>query len=429
MGRVDLAVRLEGSFERLFAVKRLKAALADDTGVREMFLDEARIAGLVRHPNVVSVLDVGHDTEGPYLVMEWVEGVSVAQLLAQRSAHPLPVDVCLRVAAQVADGLHAAHEQGDGEGRPLHLVHRDVSPQNILIGFDGVARVTDFGIAKALGRTTQTSTGILKGKLGYISPEQLRFEPADRRADLFGLGVVLFELLTGKRLYRGEDELDGPRRILSEPPPDLGDFRVDVEPELVELMFELLAKSREGRPETAKAVAQRLEAMLAALTAAGETTDTAELLARHFSDAREQQRQRTRESVERARVEVTKSTAGVAASVGPARRSSRLAWGLGAGAVVLLSTLAVTLGGRALARREPSAAPSTVLPVQLAATPAAAAGSGATAPAHVETSGPSAPSVAPAAPSAPAALRAGKGGVRPAPSARSRGAMPMWESY
>ncbi len=425
MGRVDLAVRLEGSFERLFAVKRLKAALADDTGVREMFLDEARIAGLVRHPNVVSVLDVGHDAEGPYLVMEWVEGVSVAQLLAQRSAHPLPVDVCLRVAAQVADGLHAAHEQGDAEGRPLHLVHRDVSPQNILIGFDGVARVTDFGIAKALGRTTQTSTGILKGKLGYISPEQLRFEPADRRADLFGLGVVLFELLTGKRLYRGEDELDGPRRILSEPPPDLGDFRVDVEPELVELMFELLAKSREGRPETAKAVAQRLEAMLAALTSAGETTDTAELLARHFSGAREQQRQRTREAVERVRAPSTISAAGVVARVDAPRPRSRLKWGLGAGAALALSTLAVTLGGRALARRETPPVASAVLPAQ----PATTASAGATAPAGAEPAATSSPSVAPPAPSAPPALRAGKGAPRPAASGRPRGTMPMWESY
>jgi serine/threonine protein kinase len=192
MGQVDLAVRREGNFERLFAIKRLRPELSSDVEVRSMFLDEARIAGLVRHPNVVSIVDVGEDDSGPLAVMEFVDGISVAELLAKSDVHPLPLDLALRIAREVAEGLHAAHELRSADGAPLELVHRDVSPQNILLGFDGIARVTDFGVAKALGRVSQTSTGVLKGKLGYISPEQLRFEEPDRRADLFALGVVLF---------------------------------------------------------------------------------------------------------------------------------------------------------------------------------------------------------------------------------------------
>jgi serine/threonine protein kinase len=186
----------------------------------------------------------------------------------------------------VAEGLHAAHELSEPDGTPLGLVHRDISPQNILIGIDGVARVTDFGIAKALGRTSQTSTGILKGKLAYMAPEQLRFEEPDRRADLFALGVVLFELLTGRRLYKSEQEFDGPRRILAEPPPDLAEWRDDVEPELVELSFELLAKDRERRPDTAKAVARRLDIILTTLLAGSAGVETALLVRERFEPVR-----------------------------------------------------------------------------------------------------------------------------------------------
>ncbi len=286
MGRVDLAVRKEGSFERLFAVKRLKAEFATDPEVRGMFLDEARIAGLVRHPNVVSVMDIGEDESGPFLVMQYVEGITVAALISEKSAQPIPMEVALKIVIHAAEGLHAAHELRGADGTPLQLVHRDVSPQNIMVGFDGVSLVTDFGIAKAMGRTSRTSTGVLKGKLGYLAPEQLRFEEPDRRADLFALGVVLFELLTARRLYKSRDGTDGPRRILSEPPPDLADYRDDAEPELVELLFELLAKRREDRPPDAKIVSRRLEAILASVVASGDSVDVAEFLTRHFAAQR-----------------------------------------------------------------------------------------------------------------------------------------------
>jgi len=288
MGRVDLAVRREATFSRLCAIKRLHQHLREDAEVRAMFLDEARIAGLIRHPNVISVVDLGEDEEGPFLVMEYVDGVAVGAIIerAVESGNAVPLEVALRIAQHAALGLHAAHDLMAPDGTPLSLVHRDVSPHNIIVGFDGVARVTDFGIAKALGRLSRTSTGILKGKLGYMSPEQLRFRMPDRRSDLFSLGVVLFELLAARRLYPGKFGEASALRILEEPPPDLLEFRDDAPPELVGLMFELLAKDPPQRPADARSVAQRLDAILLDVVSGGERTDTGDYLERLFGAAR-----------------------------------------------------------------------------------------------------------------------------------------------
>ncbi len=301
IGRVELAAKVDGRFRRLFAIKRLKDGYAEDRELLDMFLEEARIAGLVRHPNVVSVLDVGVDARGPFLAMDYVEGVSADALLrrAQRREEPLPVQLCLAVAIDAANGLHAAHETRDERGAPLMLVHRDVSPQNILVGYDGVSRVTDFGIAKALGRSTHTDTGVLKGKLGYMSPEQLRFEALDRRSDVFALGVVLYELLAGKRLYRSVDGAEGPHRILHEPPPDVGDVRPELPPELVECVFSMLAKERDARPSTAREVAHTLERVRAELVEVEGRLDVAELIEGLFGDRRRDDSARVAEAIER----------------------------------------------------------------------------------------------------------------------------------
>ncbi|MGE0790161.1 MAG: serine/threonine-protein kinase [Sandaracinaceae bacterium] len=288
MGEVELAIRAEAGFRRVFAVKRLAPALRDDRAARAMFIDEGRLAGLIRHPNVVSVLDVGEDERGPYLVMEFVEGISASALLrwAATSGVLLPVQLCLRLVRDVALGLHSAHEITDHEGRPLRLVHRDVSPQNVLIGFDGIACVADFGIAKAAGRTTRTTTGLLKGKTGYMSPEQLRFEEMDRRSDIFSLAVVLWELLAARRLYREEENRVAARRILYEPPPDIDDIRGDVPPEVVELLFLALSKEPDARPDTAAEVARRLDAAIGALVADEGVLDVGAFVREHFAARR-----------------------------------------------------------------------------------------------------------------------------------------------
>jgi serine/threonine-protein kinase len=150
----------------------------------------------------------------------------------------------------------------DHDGQPIHLVHRDLSPQNVLIGWDGSVRITDFGIAKALGRSSKTATGVIKGKSSYMSPEQLRYQEADRRSDLFSLGIIIYEMVSGERLYKNRDGHDGIRRILEEPPPDIGEVRPEVPATLTALIFRLLAKDPESRIETAAAAGLQLEEVL-----------------------------------------------------------------------------------------------------------------------------------------------------------------------
>ncbi|HVZ85726.1 MAG TPA: serine/threonine-protein kinase, partial [Polyangia bacterium] len=285
MGYVELCCRREGRFLRWCGRKRIHESYRADLRFRSMFMDEARLAGLVRHPNVVGVSDVGEDDDGPYLIMDYVEGVSLSRALGQvaRTGHAIPMQVAIRICREVALGLHAAHEARSEDGTALRLVHRDVSPQNVLIGFDGSVRVTDFGIAKALGNASQTNAGVLKGNMGYLSPEQLRFEEPDRRSDVFSLGVTLYELLSGARLYPNTDGFDGTRRILTEPPPDIGELRSDVPPELVELLFEMLAKEREARPATALEIAGRMEGILAVLIAEEGSVTVADYMDQHFA--------------------------------------------------------------------------------------------------------------------------------------------------
>jgi serine/threonine protein kinase len=300
MGYVELCFRREGRFLRWCARKRLHQHFRGDPRFRSMFVDEARLAGLVRHPNVVGVSDVGEDEDGPYLIMDYVEGVSLSKTIREIGGRQsIPMQVALRICLDVAMGLHAAHEVRSEDGTILHLVHRDVSPQNILIGFDGTVRVTDFGIAKALGNASQTNTGVLKGNMGYLSPEQLQFQEADRRSDFFSLGVTLYEMLSGARLYPNKDGFDGTRRILSEPPPDIGEIRSDVPPELVELLFEMLSKEPEARPPNALEIANRLEGILAPLIAEEGSLTVADHMEQHFAEHRERHRAVLTEHVKR----------------------------------------------------------------------------------------------------------------------------------
>ncbi len=268
MGRVDLALRAEEGFERIYAIKRLQPQLQEHAEFRQMFLEEARLAGLLRHANVVSVLDVGVDKDGPYLVMDYYDGLTLSQILRHHTStqEPLPLQLALRLLQHAARGIHAAHELRTPEGRHLGLVHRDVSPQNILVGFDGAVRVMDFGIAKAAGFGERTSTGILKGKIGYMAPEQLRFEPATRASDLFALGIILFQLVArGRHPYPGKG-MERARRVLAnDPQPDLGEVVPECPVEVVRLSFELLASDPDARLQDASEVASRLELIVADL--------------------------------------------------------------------------------------------------------------------------------------------------------------------
>lgn len=323
MGSVSLVMRREGSFSRLYALKRLHPHLQCDEQLRAMFVDEARFAGLIRHANVVSVLDVGTDAEGPFLVMDYIEGIPLSSLMVRLSqaGEIFPIQICLSIAAQVADGLQAAHELRDTTGKHLRLVHRDVSPQNILVGYDAVVRVVDFGIAKSLDQSSRTATGALKGKLGYMAPEQLRFEEPTQASDLFALGVVSFELLAGRRLYANAQGMDGARRALSEPPPDISDDRPDVPPGVVELLFELLAKQADRRPDSAREVARRLRAEHAALVAEEGLLELEDFLETHLGEARRASQLELQGLLRALDAEPRESAAPVAGSRGVAQRA------------------------------------------------------------------------------------------------------------
>jgi serine/threonine-protein kinase len=226
-----------------------------------MLLDEARIAVRIHHPNVVGIQEVNEsDEHGYYLVMDYVEGFSLWDV-AQRAEIPLATRwrVVHRVLLDTLAGLEAAHRTTDDDGRLLDVVHRDVSPQNVLIGVDGVARVTDFGIAKAAARLTSTRTGQVKGKVAYMAPEQARGRKVDPRTDVFSVGIILWEALTGQRLFKRENEAETYSRVVAMPIPRVRTLVPDV-PEAVEVVCaRALERDPAQRFPTARQMAAALE--------------------------------------------------------------------------------------------------------------------------------------------------------------------------
>lgn len=216
------AARLKGTrgFTKTVAVKTMLPTISDNPHFEQMFLDEAQLASRIRHPNVVEILDLGEQDDLLYLVMEWVDGEplsSIRRVAAKREGIPRPIGV--KVVQDAAAGLHAAHELKDEQGKQIGLVHRDISPQNILITFDGVVKIVDFGVAKAAGRTVEhTNSGQIKGKPPYMSPEQALGKDIDRRTDIFALGIILYQLTTGKHPFRGENDMITLQNIVSDRP-------------------------------------------------------------------------------------------------------------------------------------------------------------------------------------------------------------------
>ena len=228
MGEVFIARQVSSvpGFERHVILKSLLPDLASEPSFVEQFLDEARVAATLNHPNVVSVFEVGASQGTYYLAMEFIPGMNLAQVRRAASVRsPLPPHLLGRMMQEAAAGLHHAHLARDVQAQPLNLVHRDISPHNIMVREDGVTKVVDFGIASASNRATRTRTGLVKGKLAYMSPEQLRAEPLDGRSDQFSLGIVFWELLTNQRLFSGANEAKVAASVLGSaiaPPSTLG---------------------------------------------------------------------------------------------------------------------------------------------------------------------------------------------------------------
>lgn len=269
MATVHLAE--EKGTHRKVALKQLHPFIACDPASVKLLEQEARLAGCIRHPNVVGVLDFVEDTglPAPTLVMEYVDGVNLSFLIAAAKDRgvTLPIDVTVRIVCDLLSGLHAAHEATRDDGSPLEIVHRDVSPQNVIVGVDGVARLTDFGIARALWRLEVTRLGVVKGKLGYMAPEQLEGR-CDRRSDVYAAGVVLWELLTGARFRSLEGDA---AQVLVQVLHGFAEVPSAIAPTarlLDEIVMQALARDSFSRFETAQEMADALAARVVPASAA-----------------------------------------------------------------------------------------------------------------------------------------------------------------
>ncbi len=247
-------------FEKQVAIKQIHRYLLDQVEFIQMFIDEARIASRIAHPNVVQVLELGEADGVHFMAMEYVEGENLTAIL-RRGA--LPERICVRVVASAAAGLHAAHELKNKGGELLGVVHRDVSPHNILVSYEGATKVTDFGIARAKDNLHVTTEGMVKGKFSYMAPEHARGESIDRRADVYALGVVLYEITTGRRTFQGESDVEVVNRVMRGEITPPSELVPDYSPDLEAIVMQALSPATAHRFQSAEELQGALEAYLA----------------------------------------------------------------------------------------------------------------------------------------------------------------------
>jgi serine/threonine-protein kinase len=288
MATVHLA-RIDGpgGFHRWVAIKRIHPHLVDNDQVVDMFLDEARMAAGISHANVAQVFDLGKDEHSYWIAMEYLHGEPLREVMRhlEESGAPLSPDLAARICADAAEGLHAAHEVRGKSGQLLGLVHRDVTPHNLIVGFDGCTKVVDFGIALAAERLSATlQHGQLKGKLAYMSPEQIRNDPVDRTTDVFALGIVLWELTTAQRLFRRDTDLDTLERAQACEVPPPSQLVPNYPPELERIVMRALARDRQQRFPTAREMSRALQTFLMRRTGAyASAEDVAAYMQRLFA--------------------------------------------------------------------------------------------------------------------------------------------------
>ena len=285
MGTVYLARREgAGGFERLSAIKILHEHLAEDDTFVSMLLDEARTAAHIHHPNAIGIDDVAESPVGHYLVMGYVDGYNLAQIMTEPALGESDrIRICARLIVDAAQGLHAAHTAKNSKGERLGIVHRDVSPQNVLVGRDGMGRIVDFGIALAASRIVASRPGTLKGKPQYMAPEQARGEPCDARTDVFALGVVLWEALTLERLFYGEMDVAILVQVMDCVVPDPRERNPKAPPGLAEVALKALAKRPDDRYASARELATALE-RAGANGWIASTAEVEEVLGRVFAE-------------------------------------------------------------------------------------------------------------------------------------------------
>ena len=248
-------------FEKIVAIKRILPEVAEDAEFIKMFVDEAKIAVKLQHPNVVQIFELGKIEGSYFIAMELINGKDIKTIRKRLKRVDLlmPVEQSAYIISQVCDGLDYAHRKTDEKMNPLNIVHRDISPQNMIVSYEGTVKLIDFGIAKAKSKSTKTQVGMLKGKFSYMSPEQVSGQPIDRRSDIFSLGVVFFEMLTGKRLFLGKNDVETLEKIRKAEvlPPSV--FNSAVPPELDRIVLKALAKDREDRYQWASEFSEDLK--------------------------------------------------------------------------------------------------------------------------------------------------------------------------
>jgi eukaryotic-like serine/threonine-protein kinase len=285
--------------DRLVAVKVMLSELAEEREFVRMFLDEVTLVRAIRHPNVVDVYEVGEDGGLMWMAMQWVQGESLHAVIAEAGKRrAIPPELAVRIIADAAAGLHAAHELKDHEQVLRGVVHRDVSPHNILISTSGAVKLVDFGVAKAIGRISEaTRAGQLKGKFGYMSPEQALGKTVDRRSDIFGLGIVLFELTTSRRLFRGEHDIDTLKLVTSGVIPSPTAIDAAYPPALERIVRKALERNVELRYQSALELERDLRAYLKDQHTVVPQSGIAGLLKRVLGERIEQRRKAVRASL------------------------------------------------------------------------------------------------------------------------------------
>ncbi len=296
--QVFLAVKrgAEG-IEKLVVLKILKATLADNAELRRMFVREARFSAGLNHGNIVQTIAILQRSGLPAIEMEYLDGQSLAGILA-KARDTLPLELHLRILIDALRGLHYAHELTDLAGEPLNVVHRDVSPQNIFVSYDGQVKLIDFGIVKQLGAGDQTATGVVKGKIRYMPPEQIQAQPLDRRVDLYAAGVLLWEAVARQKMWKGLTDVTIMHHTVSGQIPPLRDLSPRVPAELERIVHKALARDREDRYATAADLEADLESFLAGSTRA-TTRDVSNFVSGVFAEVRAQRKRLVNQELQR----------------------------------------------------------------------------------------------------------------------------------
>src|SRR6187402_2090660 len=284
--------------QRLVAVKAMLPELARHSDFRAMFLEEGQIVRSIDHPNVVQVHEVSEDHGILYMAMDWIEGDSLRTVFKEASKRrAIPYEIAVKIIADAAAGLHAAHELRGWDGELRNIVHCDVSPHNILVGLDGRAKLVDFGVANATAHSDLATDDKIKGKFGYMSPEQARAEKLDRRSDVFALGIVLFELLTGERLFRGENAAHSLELVKKGRIPNPVELNPKLSPGLAIIVQNSLERDVGKRYQTARQLGEALERCLVEERVLVSHASVGQLVKRVLGSRIEAQRQSLREAL------------------------------------------------------------------------------------------------------------------------------------